>query len=125
MKPEFPETTGAFMKRLLIALMGLTLSAGALAEEADAQENIYAGQLCHLVSSEQKTGDMESYTAKLKAQMAASQSPSAMNKPEFDEEIAQEVINGWLELGEEERGKLRHDQQQCEQTVMTQFQQED
>lgn len=77
------------MKRLLIALTGLTLSASALAADADAQENVYAGQLCHLVSSEQKTGDMESYTAKLKAQMAASQSPSAMNKTEFDEEIDQ------------------------------------
>ena len=48
-----------------------------------------------------------------------------MNKPSFNEETAQEVVNGWLELGEEERAKLRHDQQQCEQTVMTQFQQQD
>ena len=60
----------------------------------------------------------------MKSQLAASQSPSAMNKPSFNEETAQEVVNGWLELGEE-RAKLRHDQQQCEQTVMTQFQQQD
>ncbi|BAN99097.1 hypothetical protein E05_43310 [Plautia stali symbiont] len=87
------------MKALLIALVGLSLSASALADDtdADAQENIFY----------------------------ASQSPSAMNKPSFNEETAQEVVNGWLELCEEERAKLRHDQQQCEQTVMTQFQQQD
>jgi len=113
------------MKSLYIALLGLTLSASTLADETSAQENIYASQLCHLVSSEQKSGDMESYTAAMKAQMAASESPSAIDKSAFDEEIAQEVINGWLELGEEERSKLRHDQQQCEQAVMTQFQQQD
>ncbi|QDY43725.1 hypothetical protein [Candidatus Pantoea soli] len=115
------------MKALLIALFGLSLSASALADDndADAQENVYASQLCHIVSGEQKTGDMQSYTEKMKSQLAASQSPSAMNKPSFDEETAQEVVNGWLELGEEERAKLRHNQQQCEQTVMTQFQQQD
>lgn len=115
------------MKALLLALVGLSLSAGALAADGDnnQEENVYASQLCHLVSSEKKTSDLDGYTDKLKSQLAASQSSSAMQQPEFNEEIAQEVISAWLELGEDERGKLRHDQSQCEQTVMTQFQQQD
>ena len=115
------------MKVLLLALFGLTLSASALAEDAnaDSEQNVYASQLCHLVSSEKSTATMDSYVAKMKSQMAASQSPSAVSPQEFDEETAQEVINAWLQLGDDERSQLRHNQQQCEQTVMTQFQQED
>ncbi len=115
------------MKALLLALVGLSLSAGVFAADGDnnPEQNVYASQLCHLVSSEKKTSDLDSYTEKMKAQLAASQSSSAMDKPEFNEEMAQEVISAWLELGEEERGKLRHSQQQCEQTVMIQFQQQD
>lgn len=108
------------MKIWLLAFFGLSLSASALADDAnaDTEQNVYASQLCHLVSSEKSTGTMESYVAKMKAQIASGQS-------EFDEEMAQEVISGWLQLGEDERSQLRHNQQQCEQTVMTQFQQED
>lgn len=115
------------MKAILVALVGLSLSASAFAAEGDntSEENVYASQLCHLVSSEKKTSDLDAYTAKMKSQLAASQSSSAMDKPEFNEEIAQEVISAWLELGEDERTQLRHNQQQCEQTVMTQFQQQD
>jgi hypothetical protein len=117
----------SIMKAILVALVGLSLSASALAAEGDntSEENIYASQLCHLVSSEKKTSDLDTYTAKMKAQLAASQSSSAMDKPEFNEETAQEVISAWMELGEDERAQLRHNQQQCEQTVMTQFQQQD
>ncbi|WP_343551668.1 hypothetical protein [Pantoea sp.] len=115
------------MKALLLALVGLSLSAAALAADGDnnQEENVYASQLCHLVSTEKKTSDLDTYTEKMKSQLAASQSSSAVEKPEFNEEIAQEVISAWLELGEDERHKLRHDQSQCEQTVMTQFQQQD
>lgn len=115
------------MRAFLFALAGLSLSASALAAEGDDMqiENVYASQLCHLVSSEKKSGDMDSYVAKMKSQLAASQSSSSVEKPEFNEETAQEVISAWLELGEDERTQLRHNQQQCEQTVMTQFQQQD
>ncbi|ADU71066.1 enkurin domain-containing protein [Pantoea sp. At-9b] len=108
------------MKVWLLALVGLALSTSALAEDpnSDAEQNVYASQLCHLVSSEKSTGTMDSYVAKMKAQMASGQA-------EFDEEMAQEVISGWMQLDDEERSQLRHNQQQCEQTVMTQFQQED
>jgi hypothetical protein len=48
-----------------------------------------------------------------------------MNQPEFDEESAREVASAWLQLGDDERAKLRVNEQQCEQAVMAQFQQED
>lgn len=117
------------MKTIFTAFVGLAFGASALAADNDqpgnSEESIYASQLCHIVSSEKKTGDMESYTAQLKSQVAASQSSSALNKSEFNEETVQEVISAWLELGDEQRSQLRHNQQQCEQTVMTQFQQQD
>ncbi|ALV90671.1 MULTISPECIES: hypothetical protein [Pantoea] len=115
------------MKAFLFALVGLSLSASVLAAEGDdnQMENVYASQLCHIVSTEKKTSDLDTYTAKMKSQLAASQSSSAVDKPEFNEETAQEVISAWMELGDDERAQLRHNQQQCEQTVMTQFQQQD
>ncbi|WP_343463953.1 hypothetical protein [Pantoea sp.] len=115
------------MKAMFAALVGLSLSAGAFAADGEnnQEQNVYASQLCHLVSTEKNTSDMDTYTAKLKSQIAASKSSSAMNDPEFNEETAQEVISAWLELGEDERAQLRKNQQQCEQTVMTQFQQQD
>ena len=115
------------MKALCLALVGLLFSASTLAADGDTnpEQNVYASQLCHLVSSEKKTSDLDTYTEKMKAQLAGSQSSSAVEKTEFNEEIAQEVISAWLELGEDEHGKLRHNQQQCEQTVMIQFQQQD
>ncbi len=115
------------MKAILIALVGLSLSAPLFAADGDntSEENVYASQLCHLVSTEKKTSDLDTYTAKMKSQLAGSQSSSAVDNPEFNEEIAQEVISAWMELGEDERAQLRHNQQQCEQTVMTQFQQQD
>lgn len=115
------------MKAMLLALIGLSLSASVLAAEGEnnSEENVYASHLCHLVSTEKKTSDMDTYTAKIKSQIAGSASSSAMNKPEFNQETAQEVVNAWLELGEDERAQLRKNQEQCEQTVMTQFQQQD
>ncbi|MEZ3500842.1 hypothetical protein [Pantoea sp. KPR_PJ] len=117
------------MKKSLLIVVSLLASSAALAAADDdsniPQENVYASKLCHIVSSETQVGTADSYVQKMKSYTAMSKSSSAMNQPEFDEDIANEVANAWLQLGEEERGKLRTDEQQCEQTVMTQFQQED
>lgn len=113
------------MKFSLLLLLGMTtLSASALAAD-DTPENIYASQLCHIVGGETATMTGDQYIAQMKDTIARSQSPSAMNKQSFDEDTAREVVNAWMELGDEERAKLRGNEQQCEQTVMTQFQQED
>ena len=51
MKRDFLEITGAYYESIAYRV-GLSLSASALADDtdADAQENIYASQLCHIVS---------------------------------------------------------------------------
>jgi len=116
------------MKKSLLILLGMLASSAALAADDESnipQENVYASKLCHIVSGETQVGKADSYVQKMKSYTAMSKSSSAMNQPEFDEDIANEVANAWLQLGEEERGKLRADEQLCEQTVMTQFQQED
>lgn len=112
------------MKLSLLLLLGMTLSASALAAD-DTPENIYASQLCHIVGGENATMTGDQYIAQMKDYIARSQSPSAINKQSFDEDTAREVVNAWMELGDEERNKLRGNEQQCEQAVMTQFQQED
>jgi len=120
--------TGVNMKKPLLILLGMLASSAALAADDESnipQENVYASKLCHIVSGETQVGTADAYVQKMKSYTAMSKSSSAMNQPEFDEDIANEVANAWLQLGEEERGKLRADEQLCEQTVMTQFQQED
>lgn len=116
------------MKKQLGILLGLLASSATFAASEDGnipQQNVYASQLCHIVSGETQVGSADSYVEKMKTYTAQSQSPSAMNQPQFDEDIANEVASAWLQLGEDERSKLRANEQQCEQTVMTQFQQED
>lgn len=112
------------MKQVLGIVVGSLIAFSAVA--ADEQEqNVYASQLCHIVGGETATGSADQYVDKMKAWFARSQSSTAVTKPEFDEETAREVINGWLQLGDDERSALRGNEQRCEQTVMTQFQQED
>lgn len=112
------------MKATQLLLLGMLVSGSALAAN-EGEQNVYASQLCHIVSSEHAVSSADQYVEKMKTYVAQSQSPSAMNQPEFDEDIANEVASAWLQLGDEERAKLRANEQQCEQTVMTQFQQED
>ncbi|MCZ4059884.1 hypothetical protein O3W44_13530 [Pantoea sp. LMR881] len=112
------------MKMRQILLLGMLVSGSALAAN-DNEQNVYASQLCHIVSSEQSVSSANQYVEKMKTYVAQSQSPSALNQPQFDEETANEVASAWLQLGDDERAKLRSNEQQCEQTVLTQFQQED
>ncbi|WP_210496453.1 hypothetical protein [Pantoea ananatis] len=112
------------MKISQILLLSMLASGSALAED-NSEESVYASQLCHIVSSEKSVSTADQYVEKMKASVAGSQSSSAVSKPEFDEDLANEVASAWLQLGDEERAKLRTNTQQCEQTVMTQFQQED
>ncbi|MBE5253646.1 MAG: hypothetical protein QRY16_10845 [Enterobacterales bacterium endosymbiont of Blomia tropicalis] len=112
------------MKTTQILLLGMLVSGSALAAD-DNEQNVYASQLCHIVSSEHSTSNADQYVEKMKSNVAQSQSSSAMKKPEFDEDTAHDVVSAWLQLGDDERAKLRSDEQQCEQAVMAQFQQED
>lgn len=112
------------MKFSVVIVSGMLLSAGAWAAD-DGEESVYASQLCHIVHSEKTTQTAESYVAKIKSGIAGSQSSSALQQPVFDEEKASEVAAAWLQLDDAERSKLRANEQQCTQSVMTQFQQED
>lgn len=114
------------MKVTQIVLLSILATGSALAaDDTDTEQNVYASQLCHIVSSEKKVASADQYVEQMKSSVARSQSSSAMNQPEFDEESAREVASAWLQLGDDERAKLRVNEQQCEQAVMAQFQQED
>lgn len=112
------------MKSSLLLLLGITLSTGTLAAE-DTPENIYTSQLCHIVEDASADMSADQYIAQMKDNFARSQPSYALNKPSFDEDLAREVVSAWMEMDEGERNKLRGDEQQCQQAVMTQFQQED
>lgn len=114
------------MKVTQIVLLSILATGSALAvDDTDTEQNVYASQLCHIVSGEKKVATADHYVEQMKSTVAGGQSPSAMNQPEFDEESAREVASAWLQLGDDERAKLRVNEQQCEQAVMAQFQQED
>lgn len=114
------------MKKLCLLLSGLFICTAALAADNDdaaiPQENLYASRLCQIVHDESQAASADVYLQKLKSAMAAG---NAADAPQFNEDIASEVVSAWLQLGEEERRQLRASEPQCEQTVMTQFQQED
>ena len=112
------------MKVTHILLLSALASGSALAAD-DSEQNVYASQLCHIVSSEKTVASADQYVEQMKSYVARSQSSTAMNQPGFDEDTAREVASAWLQLGDDERAKLRVNEQQCEQAVMAQFQQED
>lgn len=110
--------------KLIIAAAVLSVSGYAMADDED-QSSTYASQLCTLVAKEQSTGTVESYVGKLKSLTAGSQSPSAMNKAEFNEEQASEVAQGWISLSDDDKKQARSNSEQCQQMVMEQAQPSD
>ncbi|WP_130832517.1 hypothetical protein [[Erwinia] mediterraneensis] len=112
------------MKFSLLLLLGITLSSSALAAE-DTPENIYASQLCHIAGGASADMSDDQYIAQMKDALSRSQPSYAMNKQSFDEDLAREVVSAWQELDDGERNRLRSNEQQCQQAVMTQFRQED
>ncbi|HBP94566.1 MAG TPA: hypothetical protein DD679_02635, partial [Pantoea agglomerans] len=101
------------MKVTQIVLLSILATGSALAaDEADTEQNVYASQLCHIVSGEKNVASADHNVAQMKSTAARSQSPSAMNQPEFDAESAREGASARLQLGDDGRGKLRVNAQQ-------------
>lgn len=114
------------MKKLMLLLAALAVTGAAHAEgESDDPAQGYIANLCTLVTQEKSSGSVDSYIAKLKGLDARGQSPSAQEKPAFDEDEARTVIAAWMNLNEDQKKEARQSQEACQNAMMDEYQSQD
>jgi hypothetical protein len=121
-----PLLPGAGMKKalMLLAILAATGAAQAADDSEDPAQG-YIANLCTLVTQEKTSGSVDSYIAKLKALDARGQSPSAQEKPEFDEDEARTVIAAWMNLNENQKKEARQSPEACQNATLDEYQSQD
>lgn len=109
---------------MLLAILAATGAAHA-ADDSDDPAQGYIANLCTLVTQEKTSESVNGYIAKLKALDARGQSPSAQEKPEFDEDEARTVIAAWMNLNEDQKKDARQNQQACQNATLDEYQSQD
>jgi len=120
---------GAGMKKVMLLLAALAAISAAQAADSDSDANDpaqgYIANLCTLVTQEKTTGSADSYIAKLKALNVRGQSPSAQEKPDFDEDEARTVVAAWLNLNEDQKKQARQSTEACQSATLDEYQSQD
>ncbi|KGT95044.1 hypothetical protein NG99_05230 [Erwinia typographi] len=109
---------------MLLAILAATGAAQA-ADDTDDPAQGYIANLCSVVTQEKTVESTDSYIAKLKALDARGQSPSAQQKPEFDEDEARTVIAAWLNLSDDQKNEASQSQQACQNATLDEYQSQD
>ncbi|MEI2266644.1 hypothetical protein [Erwinia sp. CGal63] len=113
------------MKKVMLLLAALAATGAAHAADSDDPAEGYIANLCTVVTQEKTSGSADSYIAKLKALDARGQSPSAQEKPDFDEDEARTVIAAWLNLSEAQKQQARQSTQACQNATLDEYQSQD
>ena len=111
-----------------VAMLLAILAATGAAQAADETEDPAAGyiaNLCTVVTQEKTTDSDDSYIAKLKALSARGQSPSAQEKPEFDEDEARTVVAAWMNLNDQQKAQARQSLEACQNATLNEYQSQD
>lgn len=109
---------------MLLAVLAATGTAQA-AEQSDDPAQGYIANLCTLVTQEKSASSEESYITQLKALDARGTSPSAQEKPEFDEDEARTVVAAWMNLSDEQKKQARQSQDACQNATLDEYQSQD
>ncbi len=109
------------MRRIMLALTVL-IAGTAAAEDTTAQHTpaTYINILCSSALNK-PDGSVDYFRNQIKDVSTQSQSPSAINRTEFDEDEADKVIETWTSLSKAEREKVTT-QQQCQDTLTKGYQ---
>lgn len=108
-----------------IFIPAVLLFAAASASAADEQQTqaTYINHLCS-VAVEKPDASADYFLQKIKELSMRGESPSALNKEEFDQETSEEVVNSWQSLSPEQRQQAKSTEG-CQQLMASEFQQSD
>lgn len=113
------------MKKVMLLLAALAATSAAQAADSDDPAQGYIANLCTLVTQEKTAGSADNYIAKLKALNVRGQSPSAQEKPEFDEDEARTVVAAWMNLSEDQKKQARQSTEACQSATLDEYQSQD
>lgn len=114
------------MKKWMLLLAALAATSAAHAEgESDDPAMGYIANLCTLVTRDNTSGSVDNYLARLQALNARGQSPSAQEKPEFDEDEARTVIAAWMNLNENQKNEAHKNKEACQNALLDEYQSQD
>lgn len=110
------------MKKTLLFSALLAASAFAHAvDDAHSHTGVYIDNLCEEVKADSGKGDSDHYLDQLKAHAGKGVSSSAMNKPEFQDDEAEDVVDAFMDLSEEQRSALANDPAKCRADVLAEL----
>lgn len=113
-------------KRLAIMLMIASCSAAHAATEASNEAQSYIAGLCAMNGEQSATdASKETYVQKLKDMTARGSSPYAMDKPDFNEDEAEKVVDAWMKLPDEVKKRNLQDAEACKKATLEQYQKDD
>lgn len=114
------------MKKTALLIAMLAAAGFARAEEAPADApDTYIANLCTLVTQEKAPESADSYITKLKALDARGQSPSSLEKPEFDEDEARTVIAAWMNLSDSRKQQAKQSPEECQTAIISEYESQD
>lgn len=109
-------------KRLAIMLLLASCGAAQAAGDASNEAQTYISGLCALAGEQNAAGaSKETYVQKLKEMTTRGSSPYAMEKPEFDQDEAEKVVDAWMKLPDDVRKRNLKDAEACKKTTLEQY----
>lgn len=110
------------MKLIIPAVLLFAAASASAADEQQTQAS-YINHLCSLVMKNPEAS-ADFYLQKIKEMSQHDESASGQNKDQFDQEIAEEVVNSWQSLSPEQRQQAKS-ADVCQQLMASEFQQAD
>lgn len=110
------------MKKVLV--FSALLAASSLAHAVDdphSHTGMYIESLCEEIKADSGKGDSDHYLDQLKVRSGRGVSSSAMNKPEFQDDEAEDVVDAFMDLDEDQRVALAKDPAKCRNDVLAEL----
>ncbi|QCR37268.1 hypothetical protein [Nissabacter sp. SGAir0207] len=110
------------MRKLLVLTALLAASSFThLAQAADGHTDMYINGLCEEIKADGGKGDDDHYLDQLKVRSGAGVSSSAMNKPEFNDDEAEKVVDAFMDLDDDMRQSAVNDPAKCRAMILSQY----
>lgn len=113
------------MKKIILLLAALAVTGAAQAADSDDPAQGYIANLCTLVTQDKAADSADGYITKLKALHMRGQSPSAQEKPDFDEDEARTVVAAWMNLSEDQKKQASQNMEACQSATLDEYQSQD
>ncbi|GLR09322.1 hypothetical protein COO59_03865 [Mixta theicola] len=110
-------------KRLAIVLLMASCGVAQAATEASSEAESYIAGLCTITGEQRAVGEsQEEYVQKLKDMISRGSAPSAVNKPEFNQDEAEKVADAYMKLPDEVKKNNLNNADACKKATLEQYQ---